>query len=67
MLQHIFHLTVHIVMYQVCILYIVCVKYTWDPPHFLESTTAQPVQNTVCGSSSLLVLLMMGIMMPETC
>jgi hypothetical protein len=25
------------------------------------------VQNTVCGLSSLLVFLMMGIMMPETC
>jgi hypothetical protein len=29
--------------------------------------SARPVQNTVCSLSSLLVLLMMGIIIPETC
>jgi hypothetical protein len=43
------------------------IKYTQDPPHLVKSTTARPVQNIVCGFSSLFVLLMMGIMMPETC
>jgi hypothetical protein len=42
------------------------IKCTWDPPHLLKSTIARPVQNTVCGLSSLLVLLMMGMMLPET-
>jgi hypothetical protein len=41
--------------------------YTLDPPHLLKSTTARPVQNTVCSLCAFTVLLMMGIMMPETC
>jgi hypothetical protein len=43
------------------------IKCTQHPPHLLKSTTAQPVQNTVCGLSSFTVLLIMGIMMPEIC
>jgi hypothetical protein len=42
------------------------IKCTRVPPHLLKSTAARQVQNTVCGLSSLLVLLLMGIMMPET-
>jgi len=37
------------------------------PPHnHSQPQPAQTVQNTICGSTGL-VLLMMGIMMPETC
>jgi hypothetical protein len=43
------------------------IKCTRDPPHLLKSTTARPVQNTVCGLSFFTVLLMLGIMMPGTC
>ena len=43
------------------------IKCRRDPPHLLKSTNARPLHNTVCGLSSFTLLLMMGIMMPETC
>jgi hypothetical protein len=42
------------------------INCTRDRPHLLKSTNARPVQNTVCGLSAFPVLLMIGIMMPET-
>jgi hypothetical protein len=43
------------------------IKCTRDPPHLLKFTTARPVQNTVCDLLAFSILLMMGIMVPETC
>jgi hypothetical protein len=38
-----------------------------DPPLLLESTAAQPVLYTIGVVGFGTVLLMMGMMMPETC
>jgi hypothetical protein len=43
------------------------IKYTRDPPHLLKSTTARPVQYDICVLLYHLVIVMMGIKMPEIC